>query len=295
MKSLNSLGRLCLTVAAMAMVGGVALAQNLQNPSMSTAPLPEMPDPLKNLSAEGAQIRYLGREYGFDAWLTVKNGQEQYFYVLPDRSAFLMGVLFDPQGKLVTVEQVSRLRQSGDDILEQMGESEFEKMRNKTPEEKYELLSSSEKLFYDIEQSNWVPIGRMGAPVVYAFVDPQCPHCHNLMTTLREGKYFQDGKIQVRLIPVGFRQETIAQAAYLIAAPDPQERWFRHMEGDPDALPAKAGINDQGVQRNMAIMQSWKFNVTPLIIYRALDGTVKIVQGQPADMDAMIEDIGQRG
>ena len=59
--------------------------------------------------------------------------------------------------------------------------------------------------------------------------------------------------------------ESIAQAAFLLATPNPQERWFRHMDGDATALPAKSEINQQGVQRNLAIMHSWKFDVTPLM------------------------------
>jgi len=72
--------------------------------------LPELPAPIQTLVDEGAQIRFLGRDKGFDGWLTIKNGQEQYFYVRPDRSAFLMGVLFDDKGEMITVDQVQRWR-----------------------------------------------------------------------------------------------------------------------------------------------------------------------------------------
>ena len=75
---------------------------------------------------------------------------------------------------------------------------------------------------------------------------------------------------------------------------DPQGRWYDHMAGDENALPARSDINQQGVQRNLSIMQSWKFNVTPLIVYRAKDGQVKIVRGQPKDLPAMINDLGSR-
>lgn len=252
--------------------------------------LPSMPDPIKNLAEEGAQIRYLGRDYGFDSWLTIKNGQEQYFYVLPDQSAFVMGVLFDNKGKLITVDQVQRLRGSGDDLLDTLAGEDFTQA-DATPD--FEDLSPSERLFYDIENSNWVPLGQPGAPVIYSFVDPQCPHCHSFINELREG-YLDKGKIQVRLVPIGFKDETKAQSAFLLATPNPQERWMRLMDGDENALPAKSEISQQGVERNLAIMQSWKFNVTPMIIYRGKDGTVKLVRGKPKDVDNMIADIGAR-
>ena len=79
-----------------------------------------------------------------------------------------------------------------------------------------------------------------------------------------------------------------------MASPNPQERWMRHMDGDADALPAKSEISQQGVERNLAIMQSWKFNVTPMIIYRGKDGSVKLMRGKPKSIDNLIADIGAR-
>ena len=258
--------------------------------AQDTAPLPELPEPVQNLVNEGAQIRYLGKDKGLDAWLTIKNGVEQYFYVLPDRSAFVMGVLFDESGKLVTVEQVNRLRSQGDALLDTL--AEFPVNENASEQDKaFEFKSPSEQMFADIEGSNWVALGPRDAPVVYSFIDPQCPHCHSFINDLMQGGHFQNGDIQLRMIPVGFREETRAQAAFLIATPNPQERWFQHMAGEEDALPAKTEINQQGVQRNLAIMQSWKFDVTPMIVYRAKDGSVKLVRGRPTNLEAVISDL----
>ena len=263
--------------------------------AQAETPLPEMPQPIRNLAQEGAQVRYLGRDYGLDAWITIKNGQEQYFYVLPDQSAFVMGVLFNPKGEMITVKQVQKLRSKGDSLLDELADDQVGMAPEAEPQEKkVEFSSPSERLFYSVENSNWVPIGQIGTPVVYAFIEPACPHCHEFIKELKTKGYLDQGKVQVRMIPVGFTDETRAQAAYLLATPNPQERWFRHIDGDPEALPAKQGISQQGVQRNMAIMQSWKFTATPMVIYRGKDGTVKLIQGRPQDIDAMIADIGAR-
>lgn len=266
-------------------IGFVAFANAQDN-------LPDMPEPIRNLVAEGAQIRYLGRDYGFDSWITIKNGQEQYFYVLPDKSAFVMGLLFDPEGELITVDQVQRLRSKGDDVLDALASEDLS--LNTRDNELPELKSPSERLYYDIENSNWVPLGAPGAPVLYSFIDPQCGHCHAFINDLRKDEHLQAGDLQLRIIPVGFRDETIAQAAFLMATPDPQGRFIRHLDGDEEALPAKSGINDQGVQRNLAVMQSWKFDATPMLVYRAKDGSVKIVRGRPKDIPGLIADIGAR-
>lgn len=256
-------------------------------------PLPELPEPIQNLVNEGAQIRYLGKDNGLDAWLTIKNGVEQYFYVLPDRSAFVMGVMFDKSGKLVTVDQVQRLRSQGDTLLDTL--ADFPTTNATEQEKPFEFKTPAEQMFNDIENSNWVSLGKAGAPVMYSFVDPQCPHCHSFVEELKSGGYFENGQIQLRLIPVGFREETRAQSAFLIATPNPEERWFKHMAGDETALPAKSEINQQGVQRNLAIMQSWKFNVTPMIIYRGRDGSVKLIRGKPENTPGVIADLAGAG
>lgn len=258
--------------------------------------LPELPDPIQNLVNEGAQIRYLGDDHGVEAWITVKNGREQYFYVLPGRKAFLMGVMFDETGKVVTVDQVQRLRGRGDDMLDILAEDrgEFSPSGNRAEEETLvEFKSPSERLFFDIENSNWLTLGQPGAPVMYSFIDPQCPHCHTLVENLKE-EYLDKGRVQLRMIPIGFRDETRAQAAFLLASPDPQGRWYAHLRGEENALPARPEINQQGVQRNLSIMQSWKLDVTPLIVYRAKDNSVKIVRGNPKDLPGLIADLGAR-
>jgi len=63
------------------------------------------------------------------------------------------------------------------------------------------------------------------------------------------------------------------------------------MEGDPEALPVKSAINDQGVQRNMAVMQAWEFDATPMVIYRDKTGNVKIIRGRPQKPATILADI----
>lgn len=257
--------------------------------------VPDLPDSLKTLASSGAQMRYLGKELGLDGWVAIKNGQEQYFYVLPDQQGFLSGVLFDKEGKIVTVDQVARLRKQGTDteVLDTLAaDNAIDRAEAENKAKKYEFMTPSEQLFFDVENSNWLPLGQAGTPVFYALIDPQCPYCHEMMVALKSK--IDDGKVQVRMIPVGRTEQTKVQAAFLMAAPDPAGTWWRHMNGDADALPAKQGINTQGVERNMLLMQSWKFQGTPTIIYRAKDGTVKIITSKPKDLDALITDLGSK-
>jgi thiol:disulfide interchange protein DsbG len=260
---------------------------------------PPLPAPLQNMVADGAQVRYLGRQHGLDGWIAIQGGQEQYFYVTEDGQAFVMGLLFDANGKMQTMRQVADLQKKSGGGLDVFADpnaasnapsSVSEAMKSASPKFK----TPSEQLYNDVETSNWIMLGDPKAPFIYSFVDPQCPFCHTLINDLRKD-YIANGKIQVRIVPVGFKPGSLEKAAFLLAVPNPQDRWYRELDGEKDALPITPGINTQGVQKNMAVMTSWKFNVTPLTIYRAKDGTIKIIQGRVKDIPALIADLAPPG
>ena len=258
---------------------------------------PPLPAPLQNMANEGAQMRYLGQQNGLDGWIAIKNGKEQYFYVTSDGQAFVMGLMFDKTGKLVTVRQVQQLQKSSDGkTLDLFANGSIDSAvaaadkKEETHKTDREFKTPAEQLYSDVEGSNWIALGKSDAPYIYMFVDPQCPYCRAFMNDLRHD-YIDNGLLQVRIVPVGFRAETKAQAAFLLAVPNPQKRWYAHLDGDDTALPVTPDINEQGVERNMAIMQSWKISATPFTIYRAASGEVKIVQGRAQNASQIISDL----
>ena len=280
---------LCTGMIFLSFAASLAIAQ-----SNGDTLLPKMPDPIQNLANEGAQIRFLGKDSGVDGWIAIKNGREQYFYVLPNGS-FLTGILFDPKGRDMTVDQVRRLREQNGELLDALTADVPQPpshVQDAGKADRYEFKTPSEQLYADLENSNWIPVGQAGTPLFYSFIDPQCGHCHNMMVALKP--FIESGKAQVRMIPVGFRDETQAQAAYLLAAPAPVDLFWRYLDGDKDALPASPEISKQGVQRNLSVMQSWKLSVTPLIVYRGQDGKVKIIRGMPKDLKGLVADLGAR-
>lgn len=268
--------------------------------AQAEADLPPLPDTLKNLAVQGAQVRYLGREAGLDGWLFVQGGQEQFFYVTPDREAVLMGLLFDKSGKLVTVRQVQNLQKGNDPTLESLvnadqgasvtdtAESAIAKLQEQLV--KQSAMTPAEKLFAAVEKAGHVALGSESAPVIYAFLDPQCPHCHAFMNDIRKD-YIDGGQLQVRMIPVGLRDDTKAQAAVLLASPDPQAAWFRHLDGDKNALPVSGQINLQAIEANLEIMHEWKLDATPTIIYKAASGEIKIIRGKPRNPADILNDL----
>jgi len=254
--------------------------------------VPEVPEALQILADRGAQVRFLGNKHGMNGWISIFQGQEQYHYETPDGQGFVMGLLFDKDGKMVTIDQVRQLQAQNDGVLDALAmdkpSESLATVKTETNKE-FEYKTPAEKMFSEIESSNYISFGSKDAPVIYSFMDPQCPHCHSFMKDLREG-YLDKGLVQVRMIPVGFREETMAQAAYLLATPDPQIQWYDHLD-EKKMLPAKNDVNTEGVQKNMMLMQSWKFNVTPMTVYLGKDGKVKIIRGRASNMADIVADL----
>lgn len=262
--------------------------------SLAQDKLPELPEALQVLVDRGAQTRYLGKKYGLDGWVTIFQGQEQYYYVTPDGEGFLMGLLFDKEGNMATLEQVRDLQRQSDDVLDILAVDKIDDQdltsAIRETNKAFEYKTPAERMFADVENSNWVKLGADNAPVIYSFMDPQCSHCHSFMNDLRKS-YIDKGLVQVRMIPVGFREETLSQAAFLLAAPDAKERWYKHLDGDNSALPAKSTTSTQGIQKNLALMQAWKFGVTPMTVYRGKDGKVKIIRGRASNLNDILADL----
>lgn len=287
-------GQSVMTSIAKGLVTGVVALLLVVAPARAQD-APPMPKPLQTLATQGAQVRYMGLEHNMHAWLTIQRGQEQYFYSTPQGDAIIMGLMFDSEtGRLVTIDQIRKVQQESGGVLDMFAATrpdgsiadQAEKMAETMPK----IKTPSEKLMEDVEGSNFITLGNESAPAIYAFVDPQCPYCHALIKDLREN-YLANGLVQLRMIPVGFKEETRAQAAFLLAAPDATDRLMRYIGGEKEAVPVAYNINQQGVERNMAVMQTWKLNVTPLIIYRSGAGAVKIIQGRAKDLPGLVSDL----
>ena len=275
-----------------------ALPAFAQTPPAAPAKLPPLPAPLQALQQSGAQMRYLGNEGGLDGWIAIQNGQEQYFYVTPDQSSFVLGLQFDKNGKVITLRQVQALQKaSGSDVLNTLAggmKPDVKDPNGKAPV-RQAFKTPSEQLYSDMEASNWITLGNSSAPYIYMILDPQCPYCEKFIHDLKPG-YLDTGKLQVRAVMVGIHgPDSVAQAAFLLAANNPQDLLYRNFGGDKSALPSSPQINTQGVERNLAIMQSWKLNGTPTTVYRGRNGTVKIVQGPAKDIPALLADVAVSG
>ena len=304
------------TIVLTLLYADVAKAQDSKTPAY--------PPYVKLLVDQGVQVRYLGKGLGLDTWLTARNGQVQYVYVTPNQEANIVGVLIDRNGKLITADQLSVFAQQNPEsfknfaataipgvkeALEKQEDSSTEEAQKvDTPNEpsaenfaktlkKTDTASSpAEKLYADIETTNWFEVGKAHAPLVYAVIDPDCTHCHRLIQTLRQDKAYEKGQIRTRLVPVGIMSgDALYRAGTLLSLPDKEKTFFAHIDGDEKALPVDEEATLGAVTKNMTFLQNWNLDVTPFLVYRSKDGSLKIVRGVPKDMDAFLKDIGKNG
>lgn len=293
-----------LKVITLVLVVGFA-QQGVANAADSAQPA--APEPIQNMVADGAQLRYLGKDMGMDGWVVLKNGKEQYYYVTPNGQGIVMGVLFNTKGDTITLRQINELRKKEGDAIDRLAgypapiakKSDEAASPEVAPDftNPQALIKSvvkpkSEQLFEGVEAANWIAFGEDKAPALYVFIDPECPHCHDFIMDIRKSGYIEQGLVQLRLIPVGVLSETsLQEAAYLLASPNPQKDFFRHLDGEKDVLLADKNVNTQGVQRNIKLMQDWNLTSTPFSVYRARDGKVKVLEGRPDNIKKIITEL----
>lgn len=258
---------------------------------------PALPKPIAQLKDEGAQMKYLGRDLGFDGWIAVKDGQEQYFYVTPDGSAFFLGVLFNKNGRAITYDQMKRLQGKKDPVFDDLMNAPSQKssvamadMPTPAAAPTASGASLSEQLMGDVVGGSAFIMGLANAPVVYMFVDPLCPHCKEMLKTLKPA--VDAGKLRINVLMVGaLHPESRPLAVGVLGAPDPSAALVSLMNGDIRAVKPGADAPDPRLDRNLSILQKWKFDGTPVTVYRGRDGTVKLVQGAVAKPEAILNDL----
>lgn len=292
--------KIALLSVVCSLVSGAVYAEEQQKPPV--------PEPIQNMVADGAQLRYLGRDAGLDGWIVLKNGQEQYYYVTPDGQGVVMGVLFNNKGDTITLRQINELRKKEGPAIDKLaGYPEPTQSNNKdvapastvTPDFnnpqaliKSVVKSKSEQLYDGVVGANWIALGSDKAPAIYVFVDPECPHCHDLVQDVRKSGYLEQGLLQLRVIPVGVLTEnSLVEAAYLLASAQPEKDLYAHLDGKKNVLLVDKSVNTQGVQRNIKLMQDWNLSVTPFSVYRARDGKVKVMEGRPDDLKKIITEL----
>lgn len=271
---------------------------------------------LGNLVKSGAKLYYLGERSGLHGWFIIKEGQIQMIYLSPDKQTVVVGAMFSAHGENVTTPQISALAQTNSDVSQLLnGPAEQQKevimagnqggaasvpgdaVASQSKEANglpTAPLSPGERLVQDLKASASVILGKADGSELMMVVAPGCPNCKKTWVELRDS--VKAGKIQVRIIPVYNSTGTDERrvAAQLLKVQDPLSAWDRLADGDVTGL---AGTPDEAalraVQANLSIVAKWNIQGYPYLVYRGRDGRVKIVQGRPERMAAVLSDLSK--
>ncbi len=288
---------------------------NVRPPDTGTIPV------LANLVKGGGKLYFIGERSGMPGWFIIKDGQVQIIYLSPDRQTALIGGMFSVQGENVTTPQISALVEKNAEVKALLsgtaqqqrevynagaqdgagsvpaGEQSVETASkrgasiNGLPSAS---LSPGERLMQDLKAAAGVTMGQNESAELIMVAAPGCPNCKKTWLELRDS--VRDNKIQMRLIPVynSTGGDELRVAAQLLKTANPLDAWNRYVDGDTAAL---AGEPDDMARRavvsNLNLVAKWNIQGYPYLVYRGKDGRIKIVQGKPERMAAVLTDLSR--
>ena len=256
------------------------------------------------LRANGASILSLGKRGGLDGHFVELPDADAYgLYLTPDGHA-VAGLLYGPDGTLLTGRQIETARsEDGDSFgtvavrpataVAPAGEDSTDtglyggevrpdgatQLAHAYPDDP--VVPGVEALFKRSISAFGFTLGRTG-PSVVAFADPGCRWSRAAVARL--ARLALDGRLQLHVMPVGVMGAASAQeAAALASAADPALAWF---EGAPGPASPDGG---RRIARTNALFDAWGAGAVPLIAWRARDGRVAHRVGDLDDLDAWLK------
>lgn len=269
---------------------------------------------LRNILQSGAQLRYIGDEYGLKGYFVTNNNQGQLIYITPDGQASIIGALFSGDGLPISALQLARLTQTGFDPSPYVnGNIAAQSARQTTAPAATPNASTTatanastattaaaqqspgEQLMAEANQLSWIAYGPPSAPSVLVFMDPNCDHCHNLFKELQP--LAAQGKIYMRVIPVSVidPDKSRIDVLNILGSSDPAAAWANQINSGQSA-PAVTQTDtraEAALLSNNRTFNRWQLNVTPYSVYRSkATGQVKVMTSKPTDMAAFLADLG---
>lgn len=147
------------------------------------------------------------------------------------------------------------------------------------------LMAAPMSFWETLAQARWVQEGRQG-PLIYVFMDPNCPYCHVLYNRLQP--FIRKGQVVVRFIPVGMLTPSSAgKAAAILESPDPQKALAKNEKGFHGDRGAIAPVTPTPATEKMLRHNLYYFSVTdatgvPATMYKKRSGQVGVITGAPS-------------
>ena len=278
-------------------------AEAHERPAVGGANEPAM---VAALRANGAEVLALGERGGLQGhFVELAEGDAYGLYLTPDGHA-VAGLLYGPDGALLTGRQIAAARgarhASGEGIGTDAGRfvpavaprgevSAGGSLRGGDGWSDEDVLLAHaysddpvvpgiDALFERSVSAFGFTLGNAG-PAVAVFADPGCRWSR--AAVIRLARAALDGRLRLRVIPVGVLGAASAREAAAIASTtDPAMAWFEGAAG-----PA----NPEGgrrIARNNSLFDDWGAGAVPLIAWRGTDGRVGHQVGDFDDIDAWL-------
>lgn len=263
-------------------------AENAQPALPDPGPEPRRPEIIEAAAQQGAQVRYLGNREGFDGWLLLTQGTPSYIYISEDGETIFQGLMYDGDGQAITMQQIGAV-QAADPGLS--GGQDTEAAASQATDD---ARSPGETLYDALSVVNFITLGSAdpSAPLLYAFMDPDCPHCKEFLQKT-DAPYLANNKIQLRVIPVGvLGDDSMRRAAYLLSQPNGGDLLMAHAKKEK-TLPTPEGLTLDGQQLNNDLFHLWRFDGTPILVFKDKSGTIMMVRGMPKDLPKLMDSIAE--
>ena len=256
------------------------------------------------LRANGAQVTDLGERGGLSGhFVELADGDAYGLYVTPDGHA-VAGLLYGPDGTLLTGRQIAVARSDGGGVAEATaappardpaaagevsaggglhgGEAPSGgAIRLAHAYADDPVVPGSDALLERSVSAFGFTLGRAG-PAVVVFADPGCRWSRAAVARLARLAF--DGHLRLHVIPVGVLGAASArEAAAVASAADPAMAWFEGSAGPADSEGGRR------IARNNALFDAWGAGAVPLIAWRARDGRVARQVGDIDDLHAWLE------
>ena len=240
---------------------------------------------LHRIASAGATLLDLGTEHGLRTIFATKGDAFQVFYLVPDGSAVVGGVMWDASGHDATRAQVAPIPGVIPTIKVGPGGAPAKAAPADDQRQSADPLSL-------VKETTYGTVGAPDAAQLWMFVDPFCSFSVNAMRQL--APYVQSGKVRLSVIPLSvldYEDQGRSTPAAKIMVSEPKGRMVADWVADSltGTPPADAAAL---LGQNMAIAGALHLRGTPTFIWRAADGSVERADGIPPDLNAVIASIG---
>lgn len=245
------------------------------------APVPEI------ITNGGGQVMQTGRgPGGLTTFLVNKDGKPVVFYLTPDGTTAIVGVLFDARtGQNLSDAYVERAQALVAGRGGASATAPIESLGDALPVAKH--LAS-------VAVSGVTEGSAPSEKMVFVFFDPRCPHCHVLFNKTRE---VAKRGVAIKWIPVNTLGDTgVPSSAAVLRRGVPAMRELSagtlRPEGTPSAL-EQSSISANTVLLRAVTQAAGKPPATPTILYQGLNGRMSVIQDDGSDEKAFAAAFGR--